>query len=53
MVRSFPLGGTLSVVNDTRVVPARIAIEQPKGEVLLLESLGCDLVGAPSPLDPT
>ncbi len=32
--------GTLSVVNDTRVVPARIAIERPKGEVLLLEPLG-------------
>ncbi len=31
---------TLAVVNDTRVVPARIAIEQPKGEVLLLEPLG-------------
>jgi S-adenosylmethionine:tRNA ribosyltransferase-isomerase len=32
--------GTLSVVNDTRVVPARIAIERPRGEVLLLEPLG-------------
>jgi S-adenosylmethionine:tRNA ribosyltransferase-isomerase len=32
--------GTLSVVNDTRVVPARVAIERPKGEVLLLEALG-------------
>jgi S-adenosylmethionine:tRNA ribosyltransferase-isomerase len=32
--------GTLSVVNDTRVVPARIAIERPRGEVLLLEHLG-------------
>jgi S-adenosylmethionine:tRNA ribosyltransferase-isomerase len=32
--------GTLTVVNDTRVVPARIAIERPKGEVLLLEPLG-------------
>ncbi len=31
---------TLAVVNDTRVVPARVAIEQPKGEVLLLEPLG-------------
>lgn len=29
--------GTLTVVNDTRVVPARIRIERPKGEVLLLE----------------
>jgi S-adenosylmethionine:tRNA ribosyltransferase-isomerase len=32
--------GTLTVVNDTRVVPARIAIDQPRGEVLLLEALG-------------
>jgi S-adenosylmethionine:tRNA ribosyltransferase-isomerase len=32
--------GTLVVVNDTRVVPARIRIEEPRGEVLLLESLG-------------
>src|SRR6476661_1227748 len=31
--------GTLVVVNDTRVVPARIRIEQPRGEVLLLERL--------------
>jgi S-adenosylmethionine:tRNA ribosyltransferase-isomerase len=31
---------TLPVLNDTRVVPARIAIERPKGEVLLLEPLG-------------
>ncbi len=30
----------LTVVNDTRVVPARIAIERPRGEVLLLEPLG-------------
>ena len=35
--------GTLSVVNDTRVVPARIPIERPKGEVLLLERLGGEL----------
>src|SRR5439155_5498681 len=33
------LGEALTVVNDTRVVPARIAIERPKGEVLLLERL--------------
>jgi len=33
------LTGQLAVVNDTRVVPARIRIEQPKGEVLLLERL--------------
>src|SRR5580765_7935218 len=31
--------GTLAVVNDTRVVPARIRIEEPRGEVLLLERL--------------
>jgi S-adenosylmethionine:tRNA ribosyltransferase-isomerase len=31
--------GLLAVVNDTRVVPARIRIERPKGEVLLLERL--------------
>src|SRR3954465_12813836 len=34
--------GTLVVVNDTRVVPARIRIERPRGEVLLLERLGGD-----------
>jgi S-adenosylmethionine:tRNA ribosyltransferase-isomerase len=33
------VGDTLTVVNDTRVVPARIAIERPQGEVLLLERL--------------
>ena len=32
--------GALTVVNDTRVVPARIPIENPRGEVLLLERLG-------------
>ena len=31
------LTGELVVVNDTRVVPARIRIDSPKGEVLLLE----------------
>ena len=31
------VGPTLAVVNDTRVVPARIPIERPRGEVLLLE----------------
>jgi S-adenosylmethionine:tRNA ribosyltransferase-isomerase len=31
------LQGELVVVNDTRVVPARIPIESPRGEVLLLE----------------
>src|SRR5919204_6612846 len=34
------LRGELVVVNDTRVVPARIPIEAPKGEVLLLERVG-------------
>ena len=34
------IGDALVVVNDTRVVPARIPIERPKGEVLLLEALG-------------
>jgi S-adenosylmethionine:tRNA ribosyltransferase-isomerase len=34
------LHGELVVVNDTRVVPARIPIERPRGEVLLLEPLG-------------
>jgi S-adenosylmethionine:tRNA ribosyltransferase-isomerase len=33
-------GDALLVVNDTRVVPARIAIERPRGEVLLLERVG-------------
>jgi S-adenosylmethionine:tRNA ribosyltransferase-isomerase len=31
--------GTLTVVNDTRVVPARIRLDAPRGEVLLLERL--------------
>src|SRR5215210_2679415 len=31
--------GTLTVVNDTRVIPARIPIARPRGEVLLLEPL--------------
>jgi S-adenosylmethionine:tRNA ribosyltransferase-isomerase len=34
------LHGELVVVNDTRVVPARIPIESPRGEVLLLERTG-------------
>jgi S-adenosylmethionine:tRNA ribosyltransferase-isomerase len=34
------LAGELVVVNDTRVLPARIPIERPRGEVLLLEPLG-------------
>jgi S-adenosylmethionine:tRNA ribosyltransferase-isomerase len=33
------LRGELAVVNDTRVVPARIPIERPRGEVLLVEQL--------------
>src|SRR5580765_8343705 len=37
------LGGELVVVNDTRVVPARIAIDSPRGEVLLLERIEGDL----------
>jgi S-adenosylmethionine:tRNA ribosyltransferase-isomerase len=36
------LGEALTVVNDTRVVPARIPIERPRGEVLLLERLDDD-----------
>ena len=32
--------GELVVANDSRVVPARIPIEQPRGEVLLLERRG-------------
>jgi S-adenosylmethionine:tRNA ribosyltransferase-isomerase len=34
--------GELVVVNDTRVLPARIRIERPRGEVLLLERTGED-----------
>src|ERR671932_425414 len=37
------LRGELVVVNDTRVVPARIPIESPRGEVLLLERLDGDV----------
>jgi S-adenosylmethionine:tRNA ribosyltransferase-isomerase len=33
------LVSALAVVNDTRVVPARIPIENPRGEVLLLEQV--------------
>src|SRR3954452_23281535 len=36
------LGDALTVVNDTRVVPARIPIERPRGEVLLLERVDED-----------
>src|SRR4051794_11491129 len=34
---------TLAVVNDTRVVPARVRIERPRGEVLLLERVDGDV----------
>jgi S-adenosylmethionine:tRNA ribosyltransferase-isomerase len=34
------LHGELVVVNDTKVVPARIPLDSPRGEVLLLERLG-------------
>jgi S-adenosylmethionine:tRNA ribosyltransferase-isomerase len=37
------VGGALVVVNDTRVVPARIPIDRPRGEVLLLERLEGDV----------
>jgi S-adenosylmethionine:tRNA ribosyltransferase-isomerase len=41
--RELPqLVDVLAVVNDTRVVPARIPIESPRGEVLLLERLEGD-----------
>src|ERR671937_755290 len=36
------VGEALVVVNDTRVVPARIRIDRPRGEVLLLERLDDD-----------
>jgi S-adenosylmethionine:tRNA ribosyltransferase-isomerase len=36
------IGEALVVVNDTRVVPARIPIERPRGEVLLLERVGAN-----------
>src|SRR5438876_7110601 len=41
--RPDELHGELVVVNDTRVVPARIPIASPPGEVLLLERLDGDL----------
>jgi S-adenosylmethionine:tRNA ribosyltransferase-isomerase len=42
--RELPeLVNALTVVNDTRVVPARIAIDEPRGEVLLLERVGDDV----------
>src|SRR3954447_1906865 len=48
--RELPaLVDALTVVNDTRVVPARIAIEKPRGEVLLLERLEGDGVWGGGP----
>ncbi|HEX4525578.1 MAG TPA: tRNA preQ1(34) S-adenosylmethionine ribosyltransferase-isomerase QueA [Gaiellaceae bacterium] len=42
--RELPeLVDALVVVNDTRVVPARIPIERPRGEVLLLEQVDGDV----------
>jgi S-adenosylmethionine:tRNA ribosyltransferase-isomerase len=37
------LHGELVVVNDTKVVPARIPLESPRGEVLLLERVDGDV----------
>jgi S-adenosylmethionine:tRNA ribosyltransferase-isomerase len=34
---------TLVVVNDSRVIPARIRLARPKGEILLLEPIGSGL----------
>jgi S-adenosylmethionine:tRNA ribosyltransferase-isomerase len=42
--RELPdLVDALTVVNDTRVVPARVPIERPRGEVLLLEQVAPDV----------
>jgi S-adenosylmethionine:tRNA ribosyltransferase-isomerase len=42
--RELPgLADALTVVNDTRVVAARIALEKPRGEVLLLERIDSDV----------
>jgi S-adenosylmethionine:tRNA ribosyltransferase-isomerase len=42
--RELPdLVDALAVVNDTRVVPARIPIAEPRGEVLLLEQIDGDV----------
>jgi S-adenosylmethionine:tRNA ribosyltransferase-isomerase len=38
------IGDALTVVNDSRVIPARIPIERPHGEVLLLERLSDDAI---------
>src|SRR5919204_486470 len=37
------VGDALVVVNDTRVVPARIRLERPRGEVLLVERVNGDV----------
>src|SRR5207302_10547186 len=37
------VGDALVVVNDTRVVPARIRLERPRGEVLLAERMHGDV----------
>jgi len=37
------VGDALVVVNDTRVVPARIRLERPRGEVLLVERMNGDV----------
>src|SRR5437588_6095059 len=37
------IGNALAVGNDTRVVPARIRLERPRGEVLLVERLNGDV----------
>src|SRR5919198_3841976 len=37
------VGDALVVVNDTRVVPARIRLDRPRGEVLLVERLNGDV----------
>jgi S-adenosylmethionine:tRNA ribosyltransferase-isomerase len=37
------VGADLVVVNDTRVVPGRIRLEHPRGEVLLVERLNGDV----------
>src|SRR4029077_16704207 len=42
------LRGELVVVNDTKVVPARIPISSPRGEVLLLERLENGTWGGPA-----
>src|SRR2546423_2517129 len=41
--RPDEVGDALVVVNDTRVVPARIRLERPRGEVVLVERLNGDV----------